>query len=70
MELKEKLIRKINVLVQKSSMSEEKKAEILNELKDALAGIPEKYHEDVAKSLTHDVGVIARTISMVEKQPG
>ena len=53
-----------------SSMSEEKKAEILNELKDALAGIPEKYHEDVAKSLTHDVGVIARTISLEEKQPG
>lgn len=51
-------------------MSEEKKMEVLDELKDALAGVPEKYHEDVAKSLTHDVGVIARTISMVEKQPG
>ena len=50
-------------------MSEEKKLEILDELKEALAGVPEKYHEDVAKSLTHDVGVIARTISMVENQP-
>ena len=51
-------------------MSEEKKVEILDELKEALSRVPEKYHEDVAKSLTHDVGVIARTINMVEKQPG
>lgn len=50
-------------------MSEEKKKEVLEELKEALAGVPEKYHEDVAKSLTHDVGVIARTISMVESRP-
>lgn len=50
-------------------MSEEKKMEILDELKEALSGVPEKYHEDVAKSLTHDVGVIARTINMVENRP-
>ena len=51
-------------------MSEEKKQEILEELKEALEGVPEKYHEDVSKSLTHDIGVIARTINMVENQPG
>lgn len=47
-------------------MSEEKKQAILDELKEALAGVPEKYHEDVSRSLTHDIGVIARTIGMVE----
>ena len=46
-------------------MSEEKKQEILCELED----VPDKYHREVCASLTHDIGVIARTISMVEKQP-
>lgn len=50
-------------------MSEEKKQEILGELEDALAEVPAKYHREVCASLTHDIGVIARTISMVEKQP-
>ena len=35
----------------------------------ALAEVPDKYHREVCASLTHDIGVIARTISMVEKQP-
>lgn len=47
-------------------MSEEKKQEILGELKDALADVPEKYHGEVCASLAHDIGVIKRTISMVE----
>ena len=51
-------------------MSEEKKQEILDELKEALAGVPEKYHKEVAAALTHDAGLIARTIRMVEKAPG
>lgn len=46
-------------------MSEEKKVEILEELNDALEGIPEEYHASVAKTLTHDIGVIARTIEMM-----
>lgn len=49
-------------------MSEEKKQEILGELKEALSEVPEKYHGEVCASLTHDIGVISRTISMVEKQ--
>ena len=53
-----------------SHMSEEKKQEILDELKEALAGVPEKYHKEVAAALTHDAGLIARTIRMVEKAPG
>ena len=47
-------------------MSEEKQREILDELKEALAAVPDKYHANVSKSLTHDIGVIARTIDMVE----
>ena len=46
-------------------MSEEKKQEILDELEDALAEVPDKYHREVSPSLTHDIGVIARTINMV-----
>ena len=40
-------------------MSEEKKQEILCELKEALSVVPEKYHKEVAAALTHDAGVIA-----------
>lgn len=47
-------------------MSEEKKKEILSELKEALAEVPEKYHREICEDLTHDIGVIRRTISMVE----
>ena len=50
-------------------MSEEKKHDILGEMKDELDKVPAKYHREVCASLTHDIGVIARTISMVEKQP-
>lgn len=50
-------------------MSEDKKQEILGELENALSEVPEKYHGEVCASLTHDIGVIARTISMVEKKP-
>lgn len=49
-------------------MSEEKKKEILDELKEALVDVPEKYHGEVCASLTHDIGVIKRTISMVESR--
>ena len=49
-------------------MSEEKKQEILDELKDALSDVPEKYHGEVCASLTHDIGIIKRAINMVENQ--
>lgn len=51
-------------------MSEEKQHEILEELKEALAAVPDKYHAHVSRSLTHDIGVIARTIDMVESEAG
>lgn len=47
-------------------MSEEKKSEILDELKDALEAVPDSYHAEVSRALTHDISVIARTIGMVE----
>ena len=49
-------------------MSEEKKQEVLNEIKDALKDIPEKYHKEVAESLTHDIGVTARAIRIAESK--
>lgn len=39
--------------------------EALNELKEALACVPEQYHKSVARALVHDIEIIARTINMV-----
>lgn len=47
-------------------MSEEQKQGILGELKEALSGVPDRYQGQVCASLTHDIGVIKRTIHMVE----
>lgn len=52
-------------------MSEEKKQEILGIIHDALSDIPEEYQADVGKAITHDIGVMAKTISIVNaSQPG
>ena len=52
-------------------MSEEKKKEILDSIHDALREIPEQYQADVGKSITHDIGVMAKTIGIVTaNQPG
>lgn len=52
-------------------MSEEKKQEILDEIWDALDEVPDKYHEYVGRAITHDIGVMAKTIGIVSAgQPG
>ena len=52
-------------------MSEEKKQEILGSIHDALSEIPEQYQADVGRSITHDIGVMAKTIGIVSaSQPG
>ncbi len=52
-------------------MSEEKKQEILGSIRDALSEIPEQFQADVGRSITHDIGVMAKTISIVNaSQPG
>lgn len=45
---------------------------VLDELKTALAEVPQEFHKDVSKALAHDIGVMARTIGMVERktEPG
>lgn len=51
-------------------MSEEKKNEVLAELRDALEDIPSQYHAEVAQALLHDIHVVVRTITMVNlKEP-
>lgn len=50
-------------------MSEETKFEALGNVNDALMAIPEQYRAEVSKSLTHDIGIIARTINMVTSEP-
>lgn len=45
-------------------MDEKKPAE-LTELLDVLDQVPDKYHAEVARALTHDAGVMERTIRMV-----
>lgn len=49
-------------------MSKVKRQTLLDDLKTALSEVPEQFHKDVSKALTHDIGVIARTIGMVEKK--
>ena len=52
-------------------MSEEKKREILGSIHEALSEIPEQYQAEVAKAVTHDIGVMGKTISIVKaSQPG
>ena len=52
-------------------MSEEKKQEILDSIWDALNEVPEQFQSDVGRSITHDIGVMKKTIAIVnENQPG
>lgn len=51
-------------------MSEAKKIEAVADLKNALADIPEQYRGEVCRSLTHDIGVMAKAISIAKNQPG
>ena len=46
-------------------MSEEKKQEILGCIHEALSEIPAQYQAEVMKSITHDIGVMAKTIDIV-----
>lgn len=45
-------------------MSEEKKQELLAEIKEALNNVPEAHHKEVAKEITHDIGVMAKAIKI------
>lgn len=49
-------------------MSEERKQELLDEIKEALAEVPAQYHSDVARSLIHDISVTAQAIRIVESR--
>lgn len=52
-------------------MSEEKKNEILGDIKEALSKVPAQYQSEVGKAITHDIGVMAKTIGIVNaSQPG
>ena len=51
-----------------NAVSEEKKSEVLESVSTALEAIPEEFRASVSKSLTHDIGIIARTIDMVTTQ--
>lgn len=53
------------------TVSEEKKREILGSIHEALSEIPEQYQAEVAKAVTHDIGVMGKTIRIVKaSQPG
>lgn len=45
-------------------MSEEKKNELLSEIHAALNEVPDKFQADVAKAITHDIGVMGKAISI------
>lgn len=46
-------------------MSEEKKKEIMDSIHEALSEVPDQYHAEVGKSIVHDIGVMAKTIGIV-----
>lgn len=53
------------------TVSEEKKNEILGDIKEALSKVPAQYQSEVGKAITHDIGVMAKTIGIVNaSQPG
>jgi len=45
-------------------VSEEKKMEVLDEIKKALSEVPDRYHADVSKSITHDISVMGQAIKI------
>jgi hypothetical protein len=45
-------------------MSEEKKKELLAEIKEALNEVPEEHRQETAKAITHDIGVMAKAIKI------
>ena len=47
-------------------MSEEKKKEIMDEIRDSLSKIPDRYQADVGRSIAHDISVMERTIRIAE----
>ena len=47
-------------------MSEENKKEIMDEIRESLSKIPDRYQADVGRSIAHDIGVMARTIRITE----
>lgn len=47
-------------------MSEERQQELLTEIRDALAEIPEEQRGAVVQALTHDISVTARAIRIME----
>ena len=56
---------------EKRRAHEEKKQEILGSIREALSEIPEQFQADVGRSITHDIGVMAKTIGIVNaNQPG
>lgn len=49
-------------------MSEEKKKEILCEIKDALEEIPAELRQETTNAITHDIGVMAKAIKIATAQ--
>ena len=49
-------------------MSEEKKQEVMEQIREALSEIPDELQAGVGKAITHDIGVMARTIAVVNEQ--
>ena len=45
-------------------MSEEKKQELLAEIKEALSDVPAEHQKEVGKAIAHDIGVMAKAIKI------
>lgn len=51
-------------------MSEKQKKAVLDEIRSALSEVPEAHHAEVGKAIVHDIGVMAKAISIAENRPG
>lgn len=51
-------------------MSEKQKKAVLDEIRSALSEVPEAHHAEVGKAIVHDIGVMAKAITIAENRPG
>ena len=45
------------------------KEQVLKQIRDALNDVPVEHRAEVSKAIVHDIGVMARAISIADKQP-
>ncbi len=50
-------------------MSKDQKKAVLEEIRSALSEVPAAHHAEVGKAIVHDIGVMAKAITIANKRP-